>query len=519
MKFAQLIAVGSLAGMSAAAKLSHPLYRRTAASGTDELHQASSSVQAENKMVLVADVIAGAEKVDAKVLAATSNATGNSSEMATGIISSDNNDVSYYLDLQLGSDRQNFSVVVDTGSYYTWVYSSSCNDSTCESHQRYTPDNSTTCVDTALQFSIEYSTASISGAVYNDEVSFSGFRTRIAFGGAANSASAFANFDIDGIMGLAATDTSDSFPGILTTLKNQSLIDERVFGVNLGRAKNPDDEGSITFGGYDEDKFDGDIVWTSVIEDSVLWTIPVDSTRLSGTELTFNSTRNAVVDTGTTLIVMPPDDALSLHSYISGAQTDGSNYAVPCSTNMTLQLGFGGAVWTIDTSDMVGSPVSDGSDMCASNVQGIDFAGGSTWLVGDVFLKNVYSVFDMDQRRVGFANKKATSTEATPKDSLQLSSGLYESLALLAASTASVGTVETSASSSVVPTGTVTATAAGIGLSGASDSSTTSTSNSSSAGSSNAAATATASDAHSGALPLRPALAWLPIAALIAASL
>ena len=28
-----------------------------------------------------------------------------------------------------------------------------------------------------------------------------------------------------------------------------------------------------------------------------------------------------------------------------------------------------------------------------------------SWLLGDVFLKNVYSVFDADNKRIGFANK------------------------------------------------------------------------------------------------------------------
>jgi cathepsin D len=76
-------------------------------------------------------------------------------------------------------------------------------------------------------------------------------------------------------------------------------------------------------------------------------------------------------------------------------------------------MSFGGSTWTINPADMnLGSVPSSVSgtttQMCAGGIFDIGTSVGSgagvpTWIVGDTFLKNVYSVFRANPAAVGFA--------------------------------------------------------------------------------------------------------------------
>jgi hypothetical protein len=312
--------------------------------------------------------------------------------------------------------------------------------------------------------------------VVNDQVSMAGFETRMDFGVANTAGDTFSDYPVDGLMGLSATDIdANTFPGVLTTLQDQSLITERVLGVSLSQSSISGDEGSITFGGVDTSKYNGDIVYTNVLENSLLWNIPVGDCYINGNSIDFGGYRYATVDTGTTLLVMPPSDALKFHSYIEGAQTDGSNFAVPCNTTDSFELEFGGQTWPIGTQEYIGSPISQGSSMCASNIQGIALQNSSNWVLGDVFLKTVYSVFDMDNQRVGFANKTISSTNVTPDDTFVLSSGLFENLV-----SQTVATNGTAISTGTVSTSTLAVSSTTIGAIAANTSASASSSSSSS---------------------------------------
>jgi cathepsin D len=110
-------------------------------------------------------------------------------------------------------------------------------------------------------------------------------------------------------------------------------------------------------------------------------------------------------------MIIPPNDADALHNAIPGSVTDGQgNYAFPCSTNADIALVFGGQAFSISPQDYVGGPLSGTSHLCQSNIVGQQIGGPNQWLNGDVFLKNVYSVFDFDNNQIGFWSKTTNST-------------------------------------------------------------------------------------------------------------
>lgn len=342
----------------------------------------------------------------------------------TALVNQDGHDISYYIQVKIGSKGDKsavapFNLVVDTGSFYTWVYSQNCSSTECNAHHRFNVADSSSAQVTKNQFSIAYTSGNVDGTIATDTLSFSGFSSPQHFGLANDIDSSFSSFPIDGIMGLPPMDKSpDTFPGIINTLHQQALISTRVFGINLGRGADSEDQGSFTIGGLDESKFTGNITYTPALNNSQFWELPVANTYIDGSKVDFGGSRTALIDTGTTLLIMSPADALKVHSFMAGSQTDGSNFVIPCNTTLPLSFEFSGRQWAVSPADYVGGSYNQQSGLCISNIQGIQF-DNNRWIFGDVFLKNVYSVYDMESLQVGFANKSISKTDVTPEGTFQ----------------------------------------------------------------------------------------------------
>ncbi len=116
----------------------------------------------------------------------------------------------------------------------------------------------------------------------------------------------------------------------------------------------------------------------------------------------------SVIDTGTTLIVGNAANVRALYASILGSKdaskTIGSGYyTVPCDAIPTVSFTFGGKAFNVSPRLFNLARVSAGSKDC---VGAIVASNMNFWVVGDVFLQNVYTSFDMGNNRVGFATLK-----------------------------------------------------------------------------------------------------------------
>ncbi|KAI1132155.1 aspartic peptidase domain-containing protein [Nemania abortiva] len=327
-------------------------------------------------------------------------------------IDQDGADYSYFAEVELGSEGKQLYMLLDTGASTTWVMGSTCTSKSCLMHNTFGPDDSKTYNDTGETYSVEYGTGSVRGHVVEDTLSLAGLSVTLPFGVANTTSDQFTQFPFDGILGLATS--SDTW---LSAVKDAKLIDSNMFGISLSRSSDGTNDGEIVFGALDPSKYTGNITYSSVKSNSA-WTIPMDNITISG-ESTGITGRSAYIDTGTSFVFGPPDDVKAMYKQIPGSSsTDGTSYTIPCDTDSQVAFTFSGTSWNVSSKDFVSAPDSDGA--CTGNIYGVEYVPGG-WLLGDVFLKNVYSVFDVDNGRIGFAAKSAskasepsTTTTTTP---------------------------------------------------------------------------------------------------------
>ncbi|KAI0426312.1 aspartic peptidase domain-containing protein [Xylaria sp. FL1042] len=350
-------------------------------------------------------------------------------------IDQDGTDYSYFAEVELGSEGKQLYMLLDTGASTTWVMGSTCTSKSCLMHNTFGPDDSKTYNDTGKAYSVEYGTGSVRGTVVEDNLTLAGLSVNLQFGVANTTSDQFTQFPFDGILGLATSSNT-----WLSAVMDAKLIDSNLFGISLSRSSDGTNDGEIVFGALDPNKYTGDITYTSLKSDSA-WTIPMDDITISGKSAGITG-RSAYIDTGTSFVFGPPNDVEAMYKLIPGSSSsDGSTYTVPCDTDSQVAFTFSGASWNVSSKDFLSGPNSDGT--CTGNIYGIEYVSGG-WLLGDVFLKNVYSVFDVDNARIGFAAKAVPKTVTPSTTTTTVPTGT------------SAASVSSGSASSAVPTGDTT---------------------------------------------------------------
>lgn len=322
-------------------------------------------------------------------------------------INQDGSDMSYMIEVQFGASKKPLNLLLDSAAVNTWVMGASCTTDACTSHNTYGPSDSSTLQAGSNPFSIAYGTGSVSGKVATDDVNFLGKSFSLTFGIADTVSAEFAGYPMDGIAGVGRLDNVASNPNgvkaptLIDSLASQKIISAKQFGLRINRAGDGLNDGEINFGAPDTSAFTGDLNFvTTVKNERGFWEVPVGGVSFGGKTASIQDGATVLLDSGTSYMLLPPTDADALHGLISGFKKDGEQYSIPCDTSTPLTLTLGGKPYDISPKDYIGPANSDGS--CTSNIVGRATFQPNQWLVGDVFIKNVYTVFDYDGGRVGF---------------------------------------------------------------------------------------------------------------------
>lgn len=338
-------------------------------------------------------------------------------------VGQDGTDVSYFAEVMFGSENKTFILIIDTGSSDTWIPSSKCTSEACKVHSTFGSEDSDTLKITQKTFDIKYAGGDVMGTVVTDSVKFAGFELLLSFGLASEVSDDFVNFPIDGILGLGFGDGSQQkVPTIMDELVDKGLIKSKLFGVALSRHGDEVNDGVINFGGIDSGLFEGDLTFTPSVSDQGLWELELDDFSVNGNALQLSG-KTAIIDTGSSLVFVPPKDAMRIHSLIPGAEASGETFSIPCNSDATLEFTFSGVTYKVQPIDYIGVEVVEKESMCLSLILSRQIMDKDTWILGDLFLKNVYSVFDLENKRIGLAPRRkrddgSTSASETGSTSL-----------------------------------------------------------------------------------------------------
>lgn len=322
-------------------------------------------------------------------------------------------DAQYYGPIGLGTPPQEFNVIFDTGSSNLWVPSSNCRSIACFFHKKYDSSLSSTYSKNGTAFKIRYGSGPVEGYISKDTLTVGSMNIEEQLFGETTQEPGlvFAFGRFDGIFGLGYHEIAvNGVQPPFYNMMEHGLISEKLFSVWLGK-QGETLGGELIFGAVDPSRFTGDIHWIPVTRKGY-WEVHLESASFvydnennKNQEWKANPCR-AAIDTGTSLIAMPADEAEALHANINGAKKSpqGNTWIIPCDMIDSLPdiaFQFNGKQFIIKPEQYV---IKAGGQ-CLSGFMGMDIPApaGPIWIIGDIFLRAYYSVYDFGKSRVGLA--------------------------------------------------------------------------------------------------------------------
>jgi len=317
----------------------------------------------------------------------------------------------YYGRLEVGTPRQPFTVVFDTGSGNLMLPSTYCKSRACTMHKRFDRKASTTAEDIEAdgsaskkgaprdQITVTFGTGEISGVFIKDDVCVGNLCANVHFVGATDETDdPFTSFNFDGVLGLALPEMSQGPDfSIMDHLVTSKALKRDLFSVFLSDSDMEASE--ITFGDIKQDHMASDMFWQAVSKDTGYWQVQIKDITINNQQQHLCKDCQVAVDTGTSQLAGPTDVINDLSSRLN-VKSDCSNFKdLP-------DLGFviGENIMNLKPNDYV----DKSSDGCEVSLMPLDVPppNGPLFIFGDPFLRKYYTAYDRQTNKVGFATAR-----------------------------------------------------------------------------------------------------------------
>jgi hypothetical protein len=266
---------------------------------------------------------------------------------------------------------------------------------------KYDPPSSSSYQKNGTDFEIQYASGSVSGVLGQDVVHLGDLDVESQLFGMITDASglgmAYLLGKFDGILGLAFQSISiDGVPTVLGNAYKQGLLEEPLFAFSLGN----NNDGELTIGGYDTTKFKGDLQYVPLMK-TTYWEIQVDAIQAGSTS--FKQVTSAIVDSGTSLIIGPKLLVHQLATSIGATPNMFGQYTIDCDSISNIPdiiFTIQGKNYPLKGEDVV----LKAAGTCLFAFMGLEIPmPDPKWILGDVFMRRYYTVFDFENEQIGFA--------------------------------------------------------------------------------------------------------------------
>ncbi|XP_068834030.1 pregnancy-associated glycoprotein 1-like [Capricornis sumatraensis] len=308
-------------------------------------------------------------------------------------------DLSYVGNIIIGTPPQEFWVIFDTGLSDLCVPSISCSS---PSHTRnaFKYYEFSTSWDMNMPFSIIYGTGIRKGFLTYDTIQTGDLVSTDQPFGLSLELNKFDNTPFDGLLGLNYPRMSaiGAIP-IFDNLKKQGAISEPVFAFYLSKCRV---SGCVVmFGSVDKDYYQEGLNWVPLdkIADR---RINMDHISMKRKVIACSGGCHVIVDTGTSVILGPTRPVNNIQKLITPAQ--GSEHYVSCfaiNTLPSILFTINGINYPMPAQAYI---LKDSRGHCFGTFKENRVSTSTeTWILGDIFLRLYFSVYDRGNDRIGLA--------------------------------------------------------------------------------------------------------------------
>ncbi|ORX34433.1 aspartic protease [Kockovaella imperatae] len=307
----------------------------------------------------------------------------------------------YYGTLQIGTPSQDITFDFDTGSSDLWVPTQNSNGYNDGTH--FNTAASSTFQSTGQSFADQYGSGTCSGTLATDTVSFGSLTANPQYFGAVTQvSSSFDNNPATGLCGLAYQSIASSGQAPLPlNLYNSGQISSPEFGFRI--TADTSNGAELTMGGIASDYAGASFQSTPVTTQTYY---EVNTNGITVNENIVSGSFPAAIDTGTTLIYVPTSAASAFYNAIPGSSSAGNGaYNYPCDFSGTVGFNFPN-IGNLDFNVNDLNAGNNGDGTCVGAVQGQDIQdtnGNDFAIIGDVFIKSYYTVFNFGSNYVAFS--------------------------------------------------------------------------------------------------------------------
>lgn len=328
--------------------------------------------------------------------------------------------------------QESLLMVYDTGSTNIWVEEVGCNSGACDNPKlhKYNHSASVSFKDptTNTELSVKFGTGRVSGRMAQDDMHIGPFSVR------GQTFAMMRNADgippgIEGILGLAFPKMSaNNVKPFFSTVIDQKALPHNEFAFYFSQDKRSGN--ALLWGGVDKAFYEGDLEYFPIV-DPYYWAVKLLHMKIGDEDMILASDKNegelsspreyrgsvAILDTGTTFITADKDHFPAVMAKLPVAECSAVTKETHPDITITLENTKGKAHDFVLTNKQYMTPSNKERSKCSPAFMQINIPEehGPGWVLGDIFLRYYFAVFDRGNGNVADAKVAIAPSQNTPQ--------------------------------------------------------------------------------------------------------